>query len=205
MAGPTVGLFTRGARSSYRSSRWTAQVDEWVNSVEGMIDYVHSDASWRTIEMMQKNCPYRYGWLRQSLEIGRNITPSNPDKVVPKGQRETKAPDWDAGKYRQIVFSGTAQDKLVAYYRMVYARRLEFGFTGTDSLGRYYNQAPRAWVRRAAQNYKKNFEAAVIEARRVFGEGIGKTSRRASKFLSSTSVAVPASAVQSYTSVGRLR
>lgn len=28
-----------------------------------------------------------------------------------------------------------------------YAARLEFGFVGEDSLGRTYNQAPRAWVR----------------------------------------------------------
>ncbi len=29
----------------------------------------------------------------------------------------------------------------------VYGARLEFGFVGTDSLGRKYNQAPRAFVR----------------------------------------------------------
>jgi hypothetical protein len=30
-----------------------------------------------------------------------------------------------------------------------YAARLEYGFVGQDSLGRNYNQAPRAWVRTA--------------------------------------------------------
>lgn len=30
-----------------------------------------------------------------------------------------------------------------------YARRLEYGFIGKDSLGRYYNQAGRFWVRSA--------------------------------------------------------
>lgn len=29
-----------------------------------------------------------------------------------------------------------------------YARRLELGFTGTDALGRNYNQAPRPFLRR---------------------------------------------------------
>lgn len=29
-----------------------------------------------------------------------------------------------------------------------YARRLEFGFKGRDSLGRVYNMAPRPWLRR---------------------------------------------------------
>ena len=30
-----------------------------------------------------------------------------------------------------------------------YARRIEFGFVGLDSLGRYYNQAPRPYMRPA--------------------------------------------------------
>ena len=30
-----------------------------------------------------------------------------------------------------------------------YARRIEFGFVGTDSLGRTYNQAPRSFLRAA--------------------------------------------------------
>jgi hypothetical protein len=41
--------------------------------------------------------------------------------------------------------------KLGDVYRMqngaVYAMRVEFGFVGLDSLGRHYNQAPRAFVR----------------------------------------------------------
>jgi hypothetical protein len=36
-----------------------------------------------------------------------------------------------------------------------YALRLEFGFVGTDSLGRTYNQAPRSFVRSSAAEFPK--------------------------------------------------
>lgn len=32
---------------------------------------------------------------------------------------------------------------------VVYAARVEFGFVGEDSLGRYYNQAPKSYMRSA--------------------------------------------------------
>jgi len=36
-----------------------------------------------------------------------------------------------------------------------YAMRLEFGFVGTDSLGRKYNQAPRAFVRSSVSEFPR--------------------------------------------------
>lgn len=35
-----------------------------------------------------------------------------------------------------------------------YAARIEYGFTGVDSLGRYYDQKPAAYLRRATQNWQ---------------------------------------------------
>jgi HK97 gp10 family phage protein len=44
---------------------------------------------------------------------------------------------------------------------LVYARRIEFGFSGRDSLGRLYNQAPNPYLRSAAESKK---EEAIREA-----------------------------------------
>jgi hypothetical protein len=52
---------------------------------------------------------------------------------------------------------------------MPYSRRLEFGFVGMDSRGRYYNQAPRPYVRPA---WDMHNEEAVTVARDVFREAI---------------------------------
>jgi hypothetical protein len=52
---------------------------------------------------------------------------------------------------------------------MPYSRRLEFGFVGMDSMGRFYNQAPRPYVRPAWDMHK---DEAVTVARDVFREAI---------------------------------
>jgi hypothetical protein len=39
---------------------------------------------------------------------------------------------------------------------VVYAARYELGFTGTDSLGRSYNQAPRPFLRNVMANHKND-------------------------------------------------
>lgn len=43
-------------------------------------------------------------------------------------------------------------------------RRLEFGFTGTDALGRHYNQPPYPHARPALDEIAGPFEAALIAA-----------------------------------------
>jgi hypothetical protein len=42
-----------------------------------------------------------------------------------------------------------------------YARRIEYGFVGMDSLGRMYNQAPQPYVRPAWDSERQNAESAV--------------------------------------------
>ena len=75
--------------------------------------------------------------------------------IVQKGALATQA----AGMKRTRVVSGTLRrswrtERVGAYAArvgptMVYARRIELGFRGPDSLGRTYNQAPKPYVRPA--------------------------------------------------------
>lgn len=46
-----------------------------------------------------------------------------------------------------------------------YARRLEYGFYGADSLGRVYSQAGNAYLRTAVQQWPQIVAAATSEAR----------------------------------------
>jgi hypothetical protein len=45
-----------------------------------------------------------------------------------------------------------------------YARRIEFGFVGTDSLGRHYHQAPEPYMRPAFDNQQDAAEEAITSA-----------------------------------------
>jgi hypothetical protein len=44
-----------------------------------------------------------------------------------------------------------------------YARRLEFGFVGVDSLGRNYNQAPRPHLRPALERMKRRIGKVIAQ------------------------------------------
>jgi len=51
-----------------------------------------------------------------------------------------------------------------------YARRLELGFTGTDSLGRQYHQSPRPYIRPALVANRNNIEQEMAKRfRQVIG------------------------------------
>jgi hypothetical protein len=53
--------------------------------------------------------------------------------------------------------------------KLVYARRLEYGFAGTDSKGRTIFQAARPYLRPALDRSKKKMQkAATAEAKRTF-------------------------------------
>lgn len=51
-------------------------------------------------------------------------------------------------------------DKVTYVYHASYARRLNYGFTGYDSLGRYFNQPGRFWIERVGGRYKSIMRAA---------------------------------------------
>ena len=72
------------------------------------------------------------GTLRRSIHIGGH-TFSGGGSDIGRGS---------VGRHEVEVKVGT---------NVPYARRIEFGFTGTDSLGRTYNQPPRPYLRPAME------------------------------------------------------
>jgi hypothetical protein len=59
-------------------------------------------------------------------------------------------------------------DVLIGAKNVVYARRVEYGFFGKDSIGRFYTQAPKAYLRPA-------FDTKKEEALRFIASEIKKT------------------------------
>jgi HK97 gp10 family phage protein len=83
-------------------------------------------------------------------------------------------PGKDQGKLQQSIqyakTTGTSSVSARIGANTEYARRLEFGFKGFDSAGRYITQAPRPFMeptlRRNAARYRKIAEAEVREVMR---------------------------------------
>jgi len=55
---------------------------------------------------------------------------------------------FDGGAEGASDIGGNSPQQVAVGTNLVYARRIEYGFSGTDSLGRTYNQPPRSYLRR---------------------------------------------------------
>jgi HK97 gp10 family phage protein len=105
------------------------------------------------------NAPYRTGTLRRSLHIGGHT------KLTPEYQSKSE----DQGQYGSVGMPpGTA---VMIGTNLPYAARVEFGFTGQDSLGRTYDQAAQPYLTTAFEEKK---DEAVKEIGDAFREIVGK-------------------------------
>lgn len=90
------------------------------------------------------------GFLRGSWYVSIGDNPGGEKKGRPDPSGGATIASINAG-----LTKAKAGDTIYFLNAAKYALRLEFGFVGTDSLGRYYNQAPRAFVRGAAAQFPR--------------------------------------------------
>lgn len=93
--------------------------------------------------------PVDSGFLRASLEVSIGET-LPPIKQPPEGEGNFT---WDVDEVRLILEGAKLSDTITAAYTAAYARRIEYGFKGKDSLGRAYNQSGSRFVALAAQRW----------------------------------------------------
>lgn len=144
-----------------------ATVDAWVAETKGRVLAVRNECAQRVIEIMQTPVsrggalPVDTGFLRASLKA----VAGDPHFAL------TMAPDaggvftWDGGEVALVIAGAAITDTISAVYTANYARRLEYGFIGQDSLGRTYNQAGRRFVALAAQQWPRIVSEVVTEAK----------------------------------------
>lgn len=83
---------------------------------------------------------------------------------VASGPGEPPAPD--TGNLIANITTAVDADKLTGSvnFGTAYAKRLEYGFVGTDSLGRVYDQAARPFARPALENKKGEVQSDIATA-----------------------------------------
>lgn len=107
------------------------------------------------------NLPVDTGFLRSSLVVGIGNV-NEPLKAPPA---DGGSFSWDEAGANLIIQGAALTDPIVAVYTAAYAARMNYGFAGTDSLGRSYNQAGRRFVDLAAQQWPRIVAEVVAEAR----------------------------------------
>lgn len=158
--GPTTGVFARSGRASQGAARFASQVDEWVNQTEARVNAVFRTATLKLARLMQSTAPYDTGALRASLVATINAPPPVADKT-----REGASTSYNEAAIIGVISNAKDGDRVLLSYTMKYARRLEYGFVGTDSLGRTYNQPPLAWNRLAAAQWSRLVSESAAEAK----------------------------------------
>lgn len=145
---------------------FSAQVSDWVKATKERQVAVRREAAQRVIAVMQTpvgqggNLPLDTGFLRASLLAA--VGAANFD--IKEAPASGGAARYDAGQVSLIIAKAELSDPIVAVYTAKYARRMEYGFVGEDSLGRTYNQAGRRFVALAAQQWPRIVNEVAAEA-----------------------------------------
>lgn len=141
---------------------FSSTVQDWVRETERRMIAVFRTSASMVIEQMQLTDTEGglnrkdLGHHLASLQVGINTPPQDAIQKAP----DTPARPFAIGAVDATIAGAELGDTVVASYGMAYSLRLEYGFEGTDSLGREYSQKPYAFVRTAAQNWPQIVEQA---------------------------------------------
>lgn len=137
-----------------------AQVDAWVRKSQARMLAIFRLSSQYMIEAVLDRTPVDTGYLRASLVI-------TYDGPVPMRADARSSGDWsyDPPLYSLQIAASSLGDTLYASFTAAYARRIEYGFQGADSLGRQYNQEGVGMVRLAAQRWQEFVDRSTAEAK----------------------------------------
>lgn len=104
--------------------------------------------------------PVDTGFLRASLRV----TVGAPAPLATGGDRDGPVA-YNPEAYALTIASLQIGDVVFAAYTAVYARRVNYGFTGTDNLGRSFSQRGYHFVDLAAQKWQQIVTANVAKLR----------------------------------------
>ncbi|MFE1598187.1 HK97 gp10 family phage protein [Methylobacterium sp. ID0610] len=125
-----------------------SQITEWCRQTEARAEAVFRESAQRVIGEMQGRVPVDTGFLKSSLQVS-TTAPVPADRSPAAGT----AYPYNPTAATVAIAGAQIGDRLFASYSAVYAPRINYGFVGTDALGRTYNQSGRHFVELAVQRW----------------------------------------------------
>jgi HK97 gp10 family phage protein len=103
--------------------------------------------------------PYKTGTLKRSIHVGGHTAESSSGFTT----------NDEGGEYSDVGGNKNTQTgaEILVGTNLDYARRIEFGFSGADSLGRVFNQPAQAYLRPALDEEKENVNNEIGAALKV--------------------------------------
>lgn len=136
-------------------------IKKWTLETEDLFDAIHK----RSIEMLAEEMirsksnggklPVDSGNLQRSQLASTSGMPNvgDPDQ------------EFSGSNVGAVIATMEANQPLWIGYQAVYARRMNYGFVGADSLGRVYNQEGNYFIEGAIAEWPKLVEAAVKDVK----------------------------------------
>lgn len=123
-------------------------VSKWTTETEERMDDVLREASKDLYDQLYQATPVDTGNLRNSLRASKQGVQAQSYPSGPGYANSSTAESY------QEIDSLKVGERIQMAYAATYARRLELGFTGYDSLGRYYSTPGRFWVRTVSSRWR---------------------------------------------------
>lgn len=140
---------------------FSAQVKDWTEKAKRNQELVFKQAVQHLADaiLLTKdkggNMPHETGNLKRSLLAS---TSSMPQVIT-----EKKEFPENEGQITATIAGAKITDSIYLGFQAAYAARMNYGFVGTDSIGRTYNQSGNLFVDLAAQRWQEFIDQAAKE------------------------------------------
>jgi len=150
--------------SAGTSRGFSQAVNKWTRETEERSEQAFQNASLDFYDALAAATPVDTGNLRNSLIASVNGSAS-PSVTGPGNTSSDSTYRGGAEQSIGNIMSAKIGDKISYIYLAPYARRLNYGFTGTDRLGRMYSQAGRFWIEAVGSKWRSIARAAATRLR----------------------------------------
>ena len=139
-------------------------VNKWTLETEQRSTEAFQNGALDFYDELAAATPVLTGNLRNSLVASVN-GPAGATVTGPGSNPNDSTFRSGASQSIAAIMSAKLGDRISYVYNASYARRLNYGFTGADSLGRIYNQAGRFWIEQVGARYRSIMRAAASRLR----------------------------------------
>lgn len=127
-------------------------VNKWTKETEERSEQAFQNTALEFYDQLRAATPVDTGNLRNSLVASVG---GSQQMVTGPGNNPSDA-SYRSGAETSIanIMNAKIGDRISFLYLATYARRLNYGFTGFDSLGRYYSTPGRFWIQQVGARYR---------------------------------------------------
>lgn len=127
-------------------------VNKWTKETEERSETAFQNTALEFYDELRKATPVDTGNLRNSLVASVG---GSQQMVTGPGNNPSDS-GFRSGAETSIanIMNAKLGDRISFLYLASYARRINDGFTGYDSLGRYFNTPGRFWIQRVGSQYR---------------------------------------------------